>query len=161
MSMFTLTHLTGRRRNDGRTAVVQGFEVQRKTLLIVSWSFAASIIPAFFLSMFISPIFMLAVPLTVAGLAWWGFISRKSDGMNLSRYQAVMDQRKSAENEVYFCFEPLPPAEETGVISRQTMSVISDEEADKRMAPIIVSKTSPSKSRRKRAPQQRTTVLGD
>jgi hypothetical protein len=108
---YSLTRLTGRRKNADRSIVVATVEVNRTTFIIVVLSLAASVIPAVIVGILLGSngAFALIVPaaFVAAGLILVDQRTRK--GLQLRRYEAMWDKRraKAARGTVYVCGEPL------------------------------------------------------
>lgn len=147
MSMYSMTHLTGRKRNEGRVTVIQGFEFQRKTLVVIGVSTGVGLIPAVILSLTISPFFMLLVPTLIVGVSYWAFVTRNRDGMKLSRYRSIVDKRSANLNEFHICFEPISDMPKSGIVNRQTVEVNHTNIEDE--APTVLSPPNRKTDRRK------------
>ena len=157
-SMYSLTHLTGRRKNEGRVTVVQGFEFQRKTLMVLAASTGVGFIPAIILALTISPFFLLLVPGVIAALGYWLFVTRSREGMKLSRYKSIMDKRSANLNTFHICFEPIESLPARGIVRRQTVEVMSAEREDEDNDIVRSAVAKPKKTRKSR--QQTSTILG-
>lgn len=144
MSMYSLTHLTGRRRNEGRVTVVQGFEFQRKTLVVLGVSSAVGLVPALILALIVSPFFLLLVPAVITVGSYWLFVTRSREGMKLSRYQTITDKKKANLNEFHICFEPIQSMPRRGIVTRQTVEVMNQEQEENQSQTVV------SRSARKR-----------
>lgn len=138
MSMYTLTHLTGRKRNEGRVTVVQGFEFQRKTLFVIGVSTAVSIVPSMILSLTVSPFFLLIIPAVTTIGSYWFFVTRSREGMKLSRYRTITDRKKANLNEFHICFQPISSLPTGGIIQRQTVNVLTEEQERDEAIPAVI-----------------------
>lgn len=155
MSMYSLTRLTGRRRNEGRVTVVQGFEFQRKTLVVLGASSAVGLVPALILALTVSPFFLLLIPAVITVCSYWLFITRSREGMKLSRYRTITDKRKANLNEFHICFEPIKNMPTRGIVVQQTIEV-AGEDREQESARTVVSRS--DKKRKKTQPS--TAIVG-
>lgn len=157
--MYSLTHLTGRKRNEGRVTVIQGFEFQRKTLVVLGVSTAVGLIPAIILSVTLSPFFMLLIPAIITVGSYWFFVTKNREGMKLSRYQTITDKKKANLSEFHICFEPISSMPGRGTIIRQTVNVMSEDQESAEMRPVISTST-PTKKGKKAQPAPETVIVG-
>jgi hypothetical protein len=105
-SVYSLTDLTGRRKNAGRTMIISGIEVGRRTLIVTSVSFIASLLPTLILFPLLGALTFVIVPpvFIIAGFLFFEGRSRK--GLQLRRYEAYLDKRKADPSTFYVCFQP-------------------------------------------------------
>ena len=115
MFVYSLTDLTGRRKNADRTMVVATVEVNRFTFLVVLMSLVPAIPLTAVVALLLGPFvyYAAAVPLlcVFAGLAFVDTKTKK--GLQLRRYEAMWDKRKAKDSAttVYVCSEPLKRTE--------------------------------------------------
>ena len=105
-SVYSLTDLTGRRKNVGRTMIISGIEVGRQTLIVFSISAVISIIPTLFFFFIFGALAIVIVPTLVIAGAFFLFVGRSRKGLQLQRYKALNDQRKADPSTFYVCFQP-------------------------------------------------------
>lgn len=159
MSMYSLTHLTGSRKNEGRVSVVQGFEFQRKTLMVVGISTAVGFLPAIILALTLSPFFLILVPMLIAIAGYWLFVTRSRDGMKLSRYKSIMDRKNANLNEFHICFEPISSIPTRGIATKQTVDVVT-EEREMEHAATVVSAPNRAPKPKKRDQRPTSAIIG-
>ena len=105
--VYSLTHLTGRRRNDVRRTVVLTVEVNRHTFLVVLLSLAASVLPTLLAVVLFGIWGVLVPPLTVcAGILLWD--TRQRRGMRLQNWQAIVNRRRSQSGTLFVSGRPVP-----------------------------------------------------
>jgi membrane glycosyltransferase len=104
--VYSLTHLTGARRNEDRRTVIFAMEVRRYTVFVVSASVIASLVPTALLLVLVGPL-ALFVPAAciVAGIVLWD--TRQRNGMKLRTYQAILDKRKAKNGVLYASGSPI------------------------------------------------------
>lgn len=99
MYAYSLTGMTGRRKNDGRTIAFTFGEMNRHTFMILLLAGLASFVPTALLGgvlMAWTPYWWacLSIPLVCIPAAWWLFDTRSKRGLQLQRYQHVLDGRR-------------------------------------------------------------------
>lgn len=104
--LYSLTALTGRKRNAGRTVILNGFEFGRQGLKVTSISVGLSLPLAITLS-FISPLFSIIVPAVFVAAAFFFYESRSRKGLEERRYKAIWHQYKADPKEIYICGRPV------------------------------------------------------
>lgn len=159
MSMYSLTHLTGSRKNEGRVSVVQGFEFQRKTLMVVGISTGIGFLPAVILALTLSPFFLLIVPAIIAVLGYWLFVTQSREGMKLSRYKSIMDKKNANLNEFHICFEPISDIPSSGIAVKQTVEVITEEREAEHAATVISAPSRAQTPKQKKRDQRPTSAI--
>lgn len=108
--VYSLTNLTGARRNEDRRTVVFTVEVRRYTLLVVVASLIVSALPTLVVSLIVGPYALFVPALSiVAGLVLWD--TRQRNGLKLRNYQAILDRRKSKNGVLYASGNPIPTPE--------------------------------------------------
>ena len=105
--MYNLTSLTGRKRNVGRTVIVNGFEFNRRTLIVTGIAVGASIFPTVILSAFFGPIASVLTPAVFLAAAFLLFESRTRKGLQVAVYRSILDKRKAKTDEIYICWRPV------------------------------------------------------
>lgn len=136
MFVYILTSLTGRKRNAGRTVIVQGFEFNRGTLIVTSVAVGLSLLPAIIASRFFGPAAMIAVPGLAVAAAFFFYEQRSRNGLQIRLYQALSDKRKADTTQFFICWNPVD-AElgfATIVKSSEPVSTPTPDPADKRSA---------------------------
>ena len=160
MSMYSLTHLTGSRKNEGRVSVVQGFEFQRKTLMVVGISTAVGFFPAIILALTLSPFFLIIVPLLIAVVGYWLFVTQSRDGMKLSRYKSIMDKKNANLNEFHICFEPISSIPTRGIATKQTVDVVTEDRETEHAATVVSAPNRAPKPKNKRDQRPTSAIIG-
>jgi hypothetical protein len=129
--VYTLTSLTGRKRNVGRTIIINGFEFGRRALIIVAISVGASLIPALVLSSLFGPLLFILTPGVFVAAAFILFESRSRQGLQVRLYQSILDKKKANTNEFYICFRPVSETLGSSNIVRSSVDVVhSDFDAE-------------------------------
>jgi hypothetical protein len=120
--VYTLTSLTGRKRNEGRSVIINGFEFGRRALTVVSVAVGASLIPALILGTIFGPLAFIITPaVTIAG-AFLLVERRTRNGLQVRMYQSMLDKKKANVNEFYICFRPV--GESLGMATLVTSSSV-------------------------------------
>jgi hypothetical protein len=104
--VYSLTDLTGKRRNAERRMVVMTFEIKRRTFLVSSAAFAASLPVTGIVAMFFGTAALLVPPVFI-GVALWLWDSRQRKGLKLHNYQAILDQTKAKDGVLYAAGQPV------------------------------------------------------
>ncbi|MAL06909.1 MAG: hypothetical protein CMH36_08800 [Microbacterium sp.] len=147
--VYSLTRLTGRRKNEERRQVIFTFEVRRYALIVSALSAVASV-PVTALVMLVSGPGALLVPpvFIVAGLVLWDWRQRR--GMRLRNFQAILDTRRSAKGVLYAAGSPIPLPQLT---MHQAVTVPSSTAHE--TAPVLAPAT---RRRRRGAPTMRDLI---
>lgn len=108
--VYSLTQLTGSRRNEDRRTVLFTFEVRQYTVWVVALSALASA-PVTLLLIAIIGMYGLFFPIVavMAGLILWD--TRQRSGLKLRTYQAILDRRRAQNGVLYASGAPIPRAE--------------------------------------------------
>lgn len=122
-SLYSLTPMTGRTSGNDRTTVIGTVEMKWRTF----WIGIFALIPGAFLTMVFFLIIrewaFLWIPI-VEIAAFYLIESRTTDGLNVRRYQGMLDKKKSSINTFYLCGQPIDVQDETyGIIRQITMPV--------------------------------------
>ena len=107
--VYSLTPLTGSRKNENRRTVVMTFEVKQRSLIVGILSFIASLPVTGIIALFIG-IYSLVVPFIMVGAGLWLWDSRQRRGLKLLNYQAMLDSRKARNGVLYSAGQPVPHA---------------------------------------------------
>ncbi|WP_159604619.1 hypothetical protein [Agromyces humi] len=110
MSLYSLTHLTGRKRNVDRKIIVMTVEANKATFIVTVISVAVSIVPTAILYIFIGAMAMVIMP-TLFGIAgWWLFRYRSQKGLQLPMYKLLLDRgrAKQLKGKALVCGVPMP-----------------------------------------------------
>ncbi len=136
--VYSLTHLTGARRNEDRRTVVFTFEVRRYTFIVVIMSLLASAFPTLLATLILGP-FALAMPALFvgAGIVLWD--TRQRSGLKLKNYQAILDRKKAKIGVLYASGNPIVTPE---LVMHQMVVIPARPESS---APVV-----PETSRRRR-----------
>ncbi len=106
-SVYSLTALTGRKKNAGRTLIIQGFEVGRRGLIITGLAIAASLIPTFILYGFAGPYAVVFVPPAFIAAAFYFIESRSRKGLQLRMYETIRDKKRADTTTFFICWRPV------------------------------------------------------
>jgi len=104
-AVYTLTDLTGRKKNIGRTMIVSGIEVRRNTIIVASVSLIISLVPTFVVFWFVGVYAVVFVPAAFIGAGFF-LLSKSRQGLQLSQYRALNDKRRADPNTFFICFRP-------------------------------------------------------
>ncbi len=111
MYVYSLTQLTGRRKNVDRTIVVATVEVNRATFLVVVLSALASVLPSLLVALLLGPFsaYALIVPVLCIGAGLFLVDQRTRKGLQLRRYEAMWDKRraKTVSGTAFVCGQPM------------------------------------------------------
>lgn len=117
MYMFSMTSLTGAKKNTGRTMVLATFEISRRSFIVTVMALLVSIVPvgvlaplAFSFGMMPGVVVLLVVPLIVVSITFFFVEGRTRDGLGLRRYEAMWDKRKAHNGVVFVCNETISPS---------------------------------------------------
>lgn len=105
--VYSLTSLTGRQRNVGRTAVISGFEVNRRTLIVAAVAVGVSLIPTLVLGSLFGPIAFIATPAVIVAATFILVEGRTRKGLKVRVYQSYLDKKRADVNDFYICFRPI------------------------------------------------------
>jgi hypothetical protein len=105
--VYTLTSLTGRNRNAGRTTIVWGFEFGRRALVVTSVAVGASLLPALIASVFFGGLAFIVVPAMFIVAAFVFVEGRTRNGLQVRLYQSILDKKNAQVDVFYICFRPV------------------------------------------------------
>ncbi|WIB65536.1 hypothetical protein [Curtobacterium sp. MCBD17_040] len=108
--VFTLTELTGRSKNAGRTMIISGLEVGRRTLIVLSGSVVASALPTMIAFPFIHMWALVTIPPVIIAAVFFLIEARTRQGLQVRRYRAYFDKKQVSEDTFYMCFQPIAEA---------------------------------------------------
>lgn len=143
--VYSLTDLTGQRRNENRRMVVMTFEIKRRTFLVSLVSFAASL-PVTGLVGLLFGVWAVIVPMVFIGFGLWMWDSRQRKGLRLLNYQAILDTRKARNGVLYAAGQPVHQPVFV-MHQRQFVPLIRAE----REAPVVLSADNLSNARNRRS----------
>ena len=134
--VYTLTSLTGRKRNEGRAVIVNGFEFGRRALTVFAVAVGASLIPAVILGAFLGPFAIIITP-AVFVLAAFVFVEQRTrNGLQVRLCQSMLDKRKANVDEFYICFRPVGETLGKATIVASASTQIS---AEREIVPVFTS----------------------
>lgn len=108
MFVYTLTDLTGRRRNNDRRHVIATFEVPHRAAIVGVVSLLASVPVVMLFTLVFGGYALLVLPvLMVAGQVL--FNSRMKNGLELHRFQAILNKRQAVNGQ--FLHNGIPMAD--------------------------------------------------
>jgi hypothetical protein len=109
MSMYSLTHLTGRKRNADRTIVIATVETSKQGFIVSVVSILVGVVPTAVITMIFGPVALVIVPpiFVIAGL--FLFRSRSQKGLQLPMYRMLLDKRaaKTLKGRILVCGVPI------------------------------------------------------
>lgn len=104
--VYSLTPLTGRRRNSDRRMVVATVEVRQRPFIISIISAVASAPVTGIMAIFVGVWCLIVPPLfIVAGIWLWD--ARQRRGLHLLNYQAILDRRRATTGVLYAAGRPI------------------------------------------------------
>lgn len=108
--VYSLTALTGRRRNENRRTVIATVEVRRGAFIIAVGSFLAGLIPTAILAPMLGA-WSVIIPMLAIAAGLWMFDMRQTRGLRLTNYQAIADSKKVRNGVLYASGAPItaPP----------------------------------------------------
>lgn len=142
MYMFSLTNLTGARKNAGRTMVLATFEISRRSFIVTVLALGVAIIPTgilapigFAFGMVYGVAVIVIIPAIVVLATFFFVEGRTREGLGLRRYEAMLDKKRARNGIVFVCHEQLHDTylAEVRPLDRD-LSAILDHEAD---APVL------------------------
>lgn len=142
--VYSLTPLTGRRRNENRRMVVATVEIKRRTFLVAGASLLASAPVTGLLAMLVG-VWAIIVPLLFIGAGLWLWDSRQRKGLKLLNYQAILDTRR-ARNGVLYAAGRVVPDPVIVMHQRQFLPLVAPE----REAPLAHGRNNLSDARARR-----------
>lgn len=122
-SVYSLTDLTGRRKNAGRTMIISGIEVGRRALIVTSVSFVASLLPMLLLFPLLGALTFVTVPPLFIIIGFVFFETRTRKGLQVRRYELFIDKRKADPGTFFVCFKPVTDGLGFGRIVNSTEAV--------------------------------------
>ncbi|TDP92406.1 hypothetical protein EDF62_1613 [Leucobacter luti] len=96
MYAYSLTTLTGRKRNEGRMMVVATVEVNRHTLLVSTLSLIAGLVLAAPFAL-LSGYAFIVVPMITVPLGNLLFIGHQRRGLQVNRFNRIMNRMRGAQ----------------------------------------------------------------
>ena len=110
MSLYSLTHLTGRQRNADRKIIIATVETSKAGFIVSIVAVGASILPtAIAVAIFGPPALVIVPPLFIAA-GLWLFRSRSQKGLRLPMYKTLLDKgaAKRIKGQILICGVPIP-----------------------------------------------------
>ena len=109
MSLYSLTHLTGRKRNADRKIIIATVETSKAGFIVSIVAIGVSVLPTAIAVMIFGPAAMVVIPpiFAVAGLIL--FRSRSQKGLHLPLYRTLLDRgaAKRAKGQILVCGVPI------------------------------------------------------
>jgi hypothetical protein len=119
VSLYSLTHLTGRQRNADRKIIIATVETSKAGFVVSIVAVGASIIPtAIAVAIFGPPALVIVPPLFIAA-GLWLFRSRSQKGLRLPMYKTLLDKgaAKRIKGQILICGVPIPTRATIGKLS--------------------------------------------
>lgn len=123
--VYGLTALTGRKRNQGRKVVVNGFEVGRRTLVVGSIGLGIAIIPAGILSAIFGPLGFILTIGTIVPATFLLMDGRTRKAPDLPLYKSVLDRRKWRP-QLMVCWQPIPTSSTMALVRRSSIDQVAE-----------------------------------
>lgn len=125
MTFYSLTHLTGRKKDVDRKTIILTVEAARSTWIILVASLAASVIPTALAYSLFGQVTLIIVPPLVIGAAFFLFKFRSSRGLQLPMYKVLMDRRagKDLARKVLVCGVEMPDTVTLGQMVPSSVTV--------------------------------------
>jgi hypothetical protein len=136
--VYGLTALTGRKRNQGRKVVVNGFEFGRRSLLLFCIGLGISIVPAAVASAVFGPLgFIIVVGVVIPGTFF--LVEGRGKGTpDLPLYKSALDRRKW-KPQLTMCHRPIDLTTHMATIRRSSVTQVAAADSD-RPAPVWASR---------------------
>ena len=108
--VYSLTALTGRRRNENRRTVIATVEVRRGAFIVAVGSLLVGLIPTAVLAPMLGA-WSIVIPMLAITAGLWLFDMRQTRGLRLTNYQAIADSKKVRNGVLYASGAPItaPP----------------------------------------------------
>lgn len=124
--LYDLTPLTGKKVSENRTQVILNVEMKPRTKWVGIIAFVASLPLAAFLMLFMGVYGLAACPIVIAA-AHILFNARSQTGLKQRNIDALLDKKKSGDNEFYLCGQVVEVGQsQFGVIRRIITPVTSE-----------------------------------
>lgn len=134
--MYDLTSLTGRKRNVGRSAIIWGFEVRRRSAMVTAIAVGVALLPTVILGTFFGPLAYIITPAVVVTAAFVLVEGRSRKGLQLRLYQSILNKKKADIGTFYICWRPIGETLGFANIVASSRPVHKIEEDDK-VAPVF------------------------
>jgi hypothetical protein len=110
MSLYSLTHLTGRKRNADRKIIIATIETSKAGFLVAVVGALVSIPPTAILTALFGPVLLLLTPAAFIVAALVLFRGRSNRGLKLPMYRMLLDRNaaKKYRNQILVCGVPIP-----------------------------------------------------
>lgn len=111
MYAYSLTKLTGKKKNNDRTIIVATVEVNQFTFAVTVAAAVLSLLPTVGIGMLLGPFWSIAlvIPFLFIGAGLLFVDQRSKGGLRLRRYQSIFEARnaKKTAGTIYVCGVPL------------------------------------------------------
>lgn len=123
MSMYSLTHLTGRKRNADRKVIIATVEVNKATFVISIVAVVASILPTVIAMATFGPPAAVLVPALFIGAGYFLFRYRAQKGLQMPMYKLLMDKSsvKRMRGQILVCGVPVQEHASIGQLTRSSV----------------------------------------
>lgn len=127
MFVYTLTQLTGRSKNAGRTYSWLTFEVPQRVFWVTLIGFGVSLPVALFFALFIQ-MFAIFIPPVIIAATFFLFEQRMRSGLELNRATAYRDKHRSGVGEFHMCNVPVDDGDVFALIIRSSVPAIREDD---------------------------------
>lgn len=128
--MYNLTSLTGRKRNVGRSAIVWGFEVRRRSAMVTAIAVGVSLIPTVILGALFGPLAYIITPAAVVTAAFVLVEGRSRKGLQLRLYQSILNKKKADTSTFYIYWRPVDQTLGRATIIASSRAVTTRDDTD-------------------------------
>lgn len=118
--VYGLTALTGRKRNQGRKVVVNGFEFGRRALVLAGIGIGISLLPALVATVLFGPIGFIVTFGVVVPATYWLIDGRAKKDSDLPMYKALLNKRRFTPR-LLVCWTPIPTSSQLGTAVRASV----------------------------------------
>ncbi|MFE6966707.1 hypothetical protein ACFVAJ_16485 [Agromyces sp. NPDC057679] len=130
MSLYSLTHLTGRKRNVDRKIIVLTVEANKASFIVTVISVGVSILPTVILYMIIGSPALVIMPTLFAFAGWWLFRYRSKKGLQLPMYRLLLDRGRAKQLRGKALVCGVPMSDESAITKIVSSSVPADRLAE-------------------------------
>ncbi|KQO98841.1 hypothetical protein [Leifsonia sp. Leaf264] len=126
MYFYSLTHLTGRKKNVDRKIIILTFEADKTTTIITIFSLIASLFPTIIVYAIIGMPALVIVPALCSVLGWFLFRYRAQKGLQMPMYKLLVDRKAAKElsKQILVCGVPLPKHSSIGRVVSSSEAVL-------------------------------------
>lgn len=147
MSLYSLTHLTGRKRNTDRKIIIATVETSKAGFLVSAAAAVVSIIPTAVAAIFFGSVVIVIVPPLCIVVALVLFRQQSSKGLHLPMYRMLLDKSaaKKTRGQILICGVPIEQVSSVGSVSYSSEPAVpTDEASEQNLSPAAYGVTAPS-----------------